>query len=344
MLQLYTPILKWKKGEQDALQKLSEEHRKKIIPLIELIDYIEPENFIETIKSCFNYPIYLDTIIAAEDDRDFLLSIIKNSNGLAYPVLYYDDLHETIDKIYPLVKRIAVRLTLPSDIEAPEYEDIFENIRDCKKKFADIEIDLIMDLQVIETKREANIHMSELKMVLEEFCLKDVKILNKILISCTSFPSKLSIKSGETKEFDRLDIKIFKKIYNNKRFSLLRDKLIYSDYGVTKFTDSEIDFSHLQYGILPKIKYTTQDKYIVMKGKKDHKRNVMVVSCFDMSHTIVSANYYYGKEFSFGDNQIYCKAHRLNGHGPGNNGQWVTIVANHHIVALIQQLSNLYDF
>lgn len=219
----------------------------------------------------FYYPIYLDTIIAAEDDRDFLLSIIENSKGLVYPVLYYDDLHETIDKIYPLTNRMAVRLTLPNDIEAPEYEDIFENIRDCKKKFAEVEIDLILDLQVVETTREAKIHMSELKMVLEEFCLKNIKLFNKILISCTSFPSKLSIKSGETKELDWFDIKIFKKIYNSNRFSLLRDKLIYSDYGVTKFTDSEIDFSHLQYGILPKIKYTTEDKYIVMKGKKDHK-------------------------------------------------------------------------
>lgn len=55
----------------------------------------------------FYYPIYLDTIIAAEDDRDFLLSIIENSKGLVYPVLYYDDLHETIDKIYPLTNRMG---------------------------------------------------------------------------------------------------------------------------------------------------------------------------------------------------------------------------------------------
>ena len=113
-------------------------------------------------------------------------------------------------------------------------------------------------------------------------------------------------------------------------------KLSYADYGVTKFTDHELDFSKMKNGILPKIKYTTFDSYIVLKGKKS------VRTYTDMSKEIIESDYYLGKDFSFGDLDIYKRGTKQS--GPGNNTQWVTINANHHISVVLEQLSNLDAF
>lgn len=341
---LYVPILKWKRGERDALKNLFDKHKQKITPLIEIVDYENPEVILTQIRECFNYPLYIDTSIAAEDDREFLLAIIKELNNdkvFATPIFYFDDLYNTINKFIPFVDRIGIRIPIPEDIDGLSYSETYKAIKDFKKRNSNVLIDVILDLNIIDEKISANRQLREVKNVIELFFLNE-SFYNLIIIASTSFPENISsIPAGSHAEYSRYDIKLFKNVYQYPVLSSLREKITYSDYGVTKFTDSEIDFSRLRYGILPKLKYTTYDKYIVLKGEKDQATRETIKSYIDLSKEVLNSSYYLGEHFSYGDLEIRERALGLNNKGPGSNANWVTIGTNHHITVVVEQLSKI---
>ncbi|KGG81095.1 hypothetical protein Y919_02775 [Caloranaerobacter azorensis H53214] len=175
------PILKWKKGEQEALKNLSESQKSAIIPLIEIVDYNEPEVIFECLNSCFSNPVYIDTSIAAQDDRDYLAliaRIFKDNSKKIFPVLYYDDFPYFAKSITEVSEQIAIRVPLPEDIDGPSYSEIFKVIKDFKSN-NDTLIDVILDLNVIAKKHEANSQLRELKYVLEQFFLDSKSTKNK---------------------------------------------------------------------------------------------------------------------------------------------------------------------
>lgn len=338
---LYVPILKWKQGEQEALKQLRDEQQRMILPIIELTDLEEPKTIIKNLKDCYPDPVYMDTIIADEDDRNFLLTIIDegHNNGVEiYPICYVDDLADLVIKLPKHTNRLAIKIPIPEDIEGPNYKDIFSLL----KKFQDeynIILDIILDLNFIKDKTDANRQYKDTKDLINEYLINE-SFYNLIIVSTTSFPESLSsIPAGGKVNCYRFDFLIFKKLIEN--FSALKDNLVYSDYGVTKYTASNIDFSKLRYGILPKIRYTLEDSYLILKGERDSKTRKLIKDYIYLSKEILESNYYYGENFSYGDLEIKEIALSLNKKGPGSNTNWVTISANHHIAVVIEQLSNL---
>lgn len=338
---VYVPILKWKKGEQEALKNLSEKQESRIIPLIEITDYEEATAILNSLTNSFSKSVYIDTSIAAEDDREYLLSIVeefKANDKSIFPILYFDDLQDIGDQVADLATRVGLKIPVPEDIEGPNYEDIFEVIKNLKSK-NDIIIDIILDLGVITEKKEASRAVRDIKDVIKQFLLSN-SFCNYIIISLTSFPESISsIPAGGSASYPRYDITIFNKVLETPDFADIRSKLIYSDYGVTKFTETELDFSLLQHGILPKVKYTTYDKYLVYKGQRDRYTRQLIKGYRELAKEIFDSPSYFGESFSFGDLEIKERANGLNGKGPGNNTNWVTIAANHHIAVVIEQLS-----
>lgn len=338
---LYVPVLKWQKGEQEALKELDIEHRKVILPMIELINYDEPETIINNLKECYSYPIYLDTIIADEDDRDFLITIIDEGHENEidiYPICYVDDMIDLLIKLPDHTNRLGIKIPVPEDIEGPDYESIFLLLKNFQNEYNTL-LDIILDLDYIEDKKDANRQYRDAKEILNKYLLNE-DFYNLIIVSATSFPESLSsIPAGGKVNCSRFDFLIFKKLIEN--FPDLKNNLVYSDYGVTKYTASNIDFSKLRYGILPKIRYTLEDSYLILKGERDRKTRKLIKSYIDLSKEILESDYYYGENFSYGDLEIKERALSLNKKGPGSNTNWVTISANHHIAVVIEQLSNL---
>lgn len=329
----YYPILKWRKGEQCALKELTI-NTTNFIPIIEIVDEMTPDNFFCTLRECYNGPVYIDTL-KCDDSREILNSFIDYAvdNDIdVSPLLYPDDIFEFYEDFAKRVSNIAVKIPIPEDFEGISNDDIISHIFETNQ---DCLIDLILDAGEVITKNNVNNAFSAYKTQLNKIDINS-EIYNKIIICLTSFPEKLDVDAGETASFKRYDFKIFGKlmeIYND-------EKLAYSDYGVTKFTESEMDFSMMQYGVLPKIKYTTENVYYVLKGKKDHIRKVFTRSYIDMAQEIVNSNYYSGRDFSYGDAAIYEKAtsHKPK---PGGSTQWVTYCASHHLTFVMKQLSNL---
>ena len=207
------------------------------------------------------------------------------------------------------------------------------------KREVPVNLDVMPDLSVIANKREAQLLYSALEVLINQH-LATNPIFDRIILAMTCFPENLSsISTGESKFFERYELKLFQKVLREVNNDI-KSKLIFSDYGVTKFTDTELDFSKMRYGPLPKIRYTTPDHYWVLKGAKNRITDEWIRSRQDMAIEILESEYYYGENFSFGDLEI--KERALGKKGPGNNTNWVTIDANHHITVVIQQLSNLF--
>lgn len=331
----YLPIIKWKKGEQDALKHLKVDYAN-LLPIIEIIDECSPEDFFTTLSECYSAPIYFDVSrLDTEYLNDFINYIIEN-RILSYPVLYIDNI--TNNPQFDLPDIFSVRIPIPVDFEGPTFEEILEIL----SLYQNYAVNLILDAGEVIDSRTAN-------KIFESFCIvissniDKLSKFEKVTICLTSFPEQLSIESGDDIAYKRFDILIFKKIIEKYMNSQLRGKIHYSDYGVTKFTETEIDFSKMRYGILPKVKYTTKTQYIVKKGEKDRRNNIFTRSYIDIAREIVNSQYFFGQHFSYGDQCIFDKANTPNSK-PGNSQQWVTYCANHHFTVLMEQLSNLYDF
>lgn len=332
----YFPILKWKKGEQCALKELVV-GESVIFPVIELVDDVIPSSFFSTLKDCFTGSVYIDTI-RCDENRNLLCSLIDyaKDNGIdARPVLYLDDVYEFYGDLTNKSQHIAIKIPVPEEFEGESFDDIIKYVNN---PIFSSKVDIFLDAGEVINKKDASISFASYKAQLDKIDT-ELDVLDNIVICLTSFPENLEVEAGETVSFNRYDIKIFKRLnelYPNYRLG-------YSDYGVTKFTETELDFSKMKYGILPKIKYTIADQYIVLKGEKDRIRGVTVRSVLDMAKEIVSSDYYSGKDFSYGDAAIYEKA-TIKNSKPGGSTQWVTYTANHHLAFVMRQLSNLDDF
>lgn len=339
----YTPILKWKAGEQKALRNLTEDQKNRIIPLVEFYDQPEPTTVINDLKSCFGNPVYIDTIDVDQGDRESLVLLLEaaNQHGLAvYPVLYFTDFSDVADRMRDLASRILVRIPVPEDIEGPDHATIFSRLVEWHKKDINREVtlDIILDLNVISNRHHANLLYAQLRDVLHEHVAAN-NIWQRVILAMTSFPDNISpISAGESAFFDRFDITVFKKVYGNSQ--PIQHLLMFADYGVTRFTDTELDFSKMRYGPLPKARYTTADYYWVLKGEKDRRNNIWIKDHRAIAQEIHSSTHYYGEDFSFGDLEIKERALGLK--GPGNNTDWVAINANHHIVVVLEELASFF--
>lgn len=333
----YYPVCKWKKGEREALNRLSKEEQSKIVPILEIVDDIPKLDLIEGIKNLC-CPIYIDTDNIDSDDMEVQIALIQTARAdkidarsiLSYP---YTN-NETLDT--RIFDNCLFKIPVFEDPEEVEHSDI---IRAIKEKNVP-NFGVFVDIGLTDQEKHISTQFSATKLLIEKF--KEIFALaNTVVFATSSFPERITgLESGGEKRYKRHDIKLFKKI-----LAIIPDdikqKVAYSDYGVSRFTDSDIDFSILKNGILPKVKYTTEEEYIVLKGKRNSRTRTLIINAKTLALKIVNSDYYYGKDFSYGDMEIYNKS--LPETKPGGNTNWVTYCANHHIAVVIDQTSSLFE-
>lgn len=336
----FVPIIKWKAGEKNGLLNLSESVKDSIIPLIEIVDYCEPDKFSEEIKNYFNRPVYIDTIISEDEYRSDLKNLIISTSSLGInciPVLYPTDLEDYFNIFNEISSKVAIKIELPLDLELDSIKDLIEyavtNIKENNL------IDIILDVDNIENSRDASNkyhHIVDALNTLKNY----LSYIDSIIIASTSFPKDISkIQSDSESKFKRFDILVYTKIIENNTFQDFKDIIAYSDYGVTRYQDPDIDFSKISSPIISKIRYTTYNDYVMLKGKNKNITNPTGIKFPDLAARLVKKPYYFGSTFSFGDSEIFKRANGTL--GPGNGTNWVTIAVNHHITVVVKQLSIL---
>lgn len=354
----YVPIIRWKRGEQKALEYLEDSLKYTMTPLIEVppIDWDfqneEPKKTIDehlegigdTIKKSWNHngAIFIDAYHVCLEDielmsngqhpLEYIISEAHNKGITAIPVTGIKRGRNYQNAVKQLVETYKNGYCLR--LEDDDFEDIEQSLNIIGETL-DIdynEVDLIIDYKYIDPKYESRIERLILGTIYEIPLLSSWRTFT---ICGTAFPKNLSdqISTGTDGDIRRSEWQIYKKIITKN----LNRIPAFGDYIITHPEYLEIDPRFMQ--MAANIRYTTEEDYLILRGHSIRLKGWGQI--VDISKRLVSNDQYSGKDFSYGDHYIYkCS---LGDESTGNAETWRRVGTNHHLTLIINQLSNLHE-
>lgn len=358
----YVPILKWKRGEKTALEKLAPALKNGMTPLIEIqpipFDHKNGvfsktldqhlEKVSDHLKTAWNNskPLFVDASTLYENDEfseeflqtgqhlvEYLLDDIEAKGTKAIPVtgLYrYDAFHDAIKVVNDKHKRgICIRL---EESDLSDLKSLQEDIDGILQFFDESpeNIDIVLDYkQILPKQKQA--HINNIILLLAQFpYLSEWRTLT---LASTAYPKTLQqVPTGSNGTLDRTEWEVYLEIIS---LSLGR-KPSFGDYNI-----AHPDFVNLDPRIINMaagVRYTYKSKFYIFRGigVKNNGFAQMTNICKDVEKHLC----YRGSTFSFGDKEIYDCA---NGIRPtnGNAETWVTAGINHHLTIVVQDISSL---
>lgn len=341
----YVPILRWKAGEQNCLKNLFPNILDAIIPFIEVSTPTEPskaenaEKKYSKLIHSFNTvlpekPFYLyltedwynDLDDANKIPETFKIFLEDIDHPQAIPAFDLTD-ELNISNISNLKNENGVCLRVT--INSFEYlGEILEQYR--KNSWITPETtDLLIDLKYID--KEIYPKKAALATVLTDII--DLTDYRNVIIASCSFPKDVSsLQSNIVNEFPRHESQIHSICL--KLQQALSFHYIYSDYGPANLYDTPFIR-----GMIPnfKIKYSTPDKYLVVKGFSIKKGGLDLINVSACCKLLMTHPQYSGASFSYGDQVIADTASGENKKS-GNLTNWVGYSFNHHITLIVSIL------
>ncbi|GAC44337.1 beta family protein [Paenibacillus popilliae] len=350
----YVPVLKWKQGEQKALECLSKNIRERLTPLIEIppIDWdFENElpkksidehlsNFGDTLQRSWqqSHPVFVDLIYLDSSDRlannihpmEFILKQARDKGIGIIPVTGSDRDSAYQSEVVSANK--IDRLGACIRIQEHDFDALQQNI---DKLLVTLQmnpsvIDLVIDYGYVNPteKIRTGIFLTGL--------INSLPYLSEwrnVILCGTSFPKNLSdVSADSVEQLDRTEWTIWNSIA--QKGSITRTP-IFSDYGISNPEPFEGDPRFIK--MSANIRYTANNKFIIFKGKVTRKFGG--AQYHQIASNVVAHPEYSGSTFSNGDNYIYDVAN--NKDGPGNATNWRKAGTNHHITYVATELSNL---
>lgn len=354
----YIPILKWKRAEQVALKTLKQEHKEYITPLIQFVmPRNKPDDELADIVARFENlapqipekligvwgrsPIFVDiSLLFTTPLKVKSLNVILRGGhkhgGIFVPVIYLND-DPKIKKIaFSLAREngngICLRLICSDFADLTRMnQDIVELLSSSRLKKDNI--DLLVDIK--ETGENGNKCVKYLGLSQN---IPDLLKWRTFSFASGSFPEDLSeCKLDEENFIPRIDWKSWKDQVDSKK---LQRKPSFADYTVQHPIYNE---STQFFPPSASIKYALEDKWFIMKGKKQ-KYGMYLAHAKLLS----TDRRFYGENFSYGDQYIAEKARHYNVYmkdkrikGTGTPETWIRAGINHHLVLTVRQIANL---
>lgn len=337
----YVPILKWKAGEQNCLKKLSPTVSNAIIPFIEVSTPSESAKDEDAEKK---YSKLIHSFNSILPEKPFYLYLTEN---------WYNDLDDA-NKIPETYKIFLEDIDHPQAIPAFELTDelnisnapnlrnengiclrisinSFEHLGEILEQYRNNSwitpenTDLLIDLKYID--KEIYPKKAALATVLTD--ISDLTDYRNVIIASCSFPKDVStLQSNIVNEFPRHENEMHNICL--KLQQALSFHYIYSDYGPANLYDTPFIR-----GMIPnfKIKYSTPDKYLVVKGFSLKNGGLDFDNVSNCCKLLMTHPQYSGASFSYGDQVIADTADRKIKKS-GNLTNWVGYSFNHHITLI----------
>lgn len=340
----YTPILRWKAGEKNCLENLSPDISSQIIPFVEVSPPpVSPTDNETTIgkkmtrlfssfkTSWENKPFYLylsDNWYSDAESPEQISEIyanIFNSVGHSEAIPAFDITDE-------INISNATTLTNTNGICLRIIGNSFESLSQSLKNYTDNlwiipqNTDLLLDLTYIDE----DIFPKKAALTTVVSDIPNISDYRRIIIASCSFPKDISnLRSDIVNEFKRHEATIHKiSLDLQAKFSF---NYVYADYGPMNL--NEVAFV---LGMVPnfKIKYSTADKYLIVKGLSLKKGGLDLSNVIVACKQLVDHPQYSGENFSYGDKIIATTANGTNTKS-GNLTTWVGYSFNHHITLIV---------
>lgn len=332
----YVPIIRWKRGEQVGLHNLTSEIKDQIMPLIEVPFTPTAEKSIrESIDKYWN-------------NRPFYFYLhndwFEETENLSELYTKYDEQYNKLDNTnavmvfdltninYDFVEHYGPNTRLGIRIQNNEFE-LVEKI--LNQYVSDgivnpIKTDLILDLRYVYTDDYYS-KATVLKSILLD--LENISDYKSIIISSCSFPNSLiNIDTHKVYNYPRKELDI--NLLSDSLAKKLSFNYIYSDHGPSDL--EEVDFI---VGMVPnfKIRYTTFDQYLYIKGLSIKKGGLDIDQVVSCAKLLANRPDFSGEGYSWGDRKIHDLANSLS-NSSGNLTSWISYSYNHHITLIVNQL------
>lgn len=338
----YIPILRWKTGEKNCLEHLFPDIASQIIPFVEVSPPSDSptdesgEKKLAKLISSFNpswenKPFYLylsDDWYTGADSPEQISEI--------YADLFKKINHSRAIPAFDITDEInisnATNLTNANGICLRVSGNNFELLSQSLSNYVanswitPQNTDLLLDLKYIDE----DIYPKKAALTTVISDIPNISDYRRIIIASCSFPKDISnLRSDEINEFSRHETTIHKiSLDLQNKFSF---NYIYADYGPMNL--NEVAFV---LGMVPnfKIKYSTADKYLIVKGLSLKKGGLDLSNVVTACKQLVSHAQYSGENFSYGDSIIATTANGTNTKS-GNLTNWVGYSFNHHITLIV---------
>ncbi|WMT19185.1 beta family protein [Parageobacillus toebii] len=328
---LYVPIMKFKQGEKDALYQLPTELKEKVMPLFEITpDVIQKEKSLG-ISQIWELPYFFD--ISPEyyselSDEEYL-GLLEKCQGGVVPIIKLTDNSERVETIIARVQNgVAIRIYL-DEILDDNFPKLFS---DLTHKLNLSETDLIIDVRFVESG-EINIKSTLTKEALNR--INNISEFRTTIVASNSFPQNLSTYDKHSLVIiPRNESKFYNKV--KQHFEEKGIKIVYSDYGVNHWTYFEY-VPGMQ--VTFNIRYTYYDNFVIYRGDSIKRGGFNFAKVQEACNALINSSYFLGQNFSWADQEIYDKAHGVV-NKPGNPTTWRALGTNHHIVFILNYLSN----
>ncbi len=370
-IKTYIPILRWRLAERKALEKLFQQDRENVTPLIEfvtpapstkkqdgktIITKTSKEKFLEALpnvskdllKFCGQSTVFVDVHLLESTIRASSLEhILTSSNGMdLIPVTYI--IPTTSTDADMATRTIAINFAKSSghglcvriDKSHLKEKDISLHIANfVKDNQLDIKnTDMLVDLGVVDQNTIAADVIEQLAQI------PNLGEWRSFILSGGVFPKDLTeFIPGKAHELNRLDWQL----WNVIRGTALSRTPLFSDYTIQCPTYERVD----AIGSVS-VRYTDDDKWWIFRGRKPgivnpktKEKGPGLEQYIDHARTLTGksfSKFYKGANYSFGDTEITRIAAPDN-KNPGNAGTWLTIGINHHITLVARQISSLAE-
>ncbi|MDJ1494517.1 beta family protein [Cytophagaceae bacterium DM2B3-1] len=361
MRTVYSPVIKLRASEMQALKMLSLSTKNQIAPIIQLLpkegkiqqkDYLNKR--IKELSEAFagstmNFYADFDLLESSGTSNfSFMKTFLSMVSGIGInfvPVI-------TQPQDTPRYRDLICNNYLANGIciKPPQYrlrnvslDKLCTYLNKSLSSFIDhfkineSKVDILLDLNFIDhldfEPTFDGFSLAE-KMIHIIHGISNNKGYRSIIIAGGSFPKDLSDYGTDTETpIARLEWDIWNTIVEGCSEITLR----YSDYGNIH---PEFDPNQESHPGTCSIKYTVDNNFLILKGKLSHRHENGHGQYITKSNSLIAGSDYYGLDFSWGDRMIHDIANGLA--SSGNAGKWVQFTLNHHMT-LITHILGISD-
>lgn len=348
----YMPILKWRQGEYQALYKISEKIKNRIVPLLVIppVEYdFEERRMKKTVQEHIEtfprrYSQKWGKRHALIDIHESLESEVMNSGKLV-SIYIFDELRKLSSKAIPVVglnrgkpytngiksiisvdaSGVGLRIKLEDLMTTTINSSITTLLKFLQTTHQ--ETDLIIDLGLPESFEPYPIFTRALFHALQK--LQNLNNFRSLVIAGTS------LKMNEISAPGNLTIRHEWLVYKNLIATCRENNqriCTFGDYAIESPEFLSLDMRLIKPA--GKIVYTAGDNWYVTKGTAFRGNESQMI---DQCKRVIASGYYMGPKYSHGDQRITDTATKKD--NTGNLSTWKQVGMNHHMTMVVNQLS-----
>lgn len=334
----YYPILKWKTGEQKAVQQLAAADREPMLPILELQKVaggLSPAHVVAALvkANVGAWPIGLDLRLVHEPVNFAALtkycSAAAKAGHVAYPVVRAPDLFAQLATVSTLNGVSGVVLLLR--LHMITLAGTLSAIADVRKAIGkNVPLHVVYDVGPI-----GEVDTAWLAGFAEPFVRDTLAqgTTTHVAIAGGSFPLSLAGLQVGNNELSRREWQMWQTLRARPGCADVR----FGDYNVTNPEPLAEDLDPRAMNPAAAIRYALDGKWWLLRGRGAK------TSGFDQYNTLcrvlVADTRYAGPTFSYGDSRYYH--HAQTGAPTGNFMTWRRDAASHHLVQTVRQLGTL---